>query len=136
VELDLHAGLMDTLEVEWRGQVMVQRLDYQGLPFQCSNCRRMGHLRKDCPHGLGVSVPEVSLDTDTNDLYMPEEHPEELGDGEDGSCDFSPVLLSDSFLGKLKAFCPALFFKLSLWERDFLVKSFPPSLSTICNRGM
>jgi hypothetical protein len=33
VELDLHAGLMDSIELEWRGHVMVQRLDYLGLPF-------------------------------------------------------------------------------------------------------
>lgn len=31
VELDIHVGLMDTIEVEWSGQVLVQRLDYQGL---------------------------------------------------------------------------------------------------------
>jgi hypothetical protein len=32
---------------------------------------------------------------------------------------------SDSFLGKLKSFCPTLFFKLSSWERDFLGNDVP-----------
>jgi hypothetical protein len=50
VELDIHASLMDSLELEWRGQVMVQCLDYQGLPFCCTSCRRTRHLRKDFPN--------------------------------------------------------------------------------------
>jgi hypothetical protein len=34
---------------------MVQRLDYLGLPFRCTTCRRTGHLRKYCHIGYGLS---------------------------------------------------------------------------------
>jgi hypothetical protein len=37
---------------------------------------------------------------------------------------------SDSFLGKLKSFCPTLFFKLSSWERDFLGNVVPLTQAT------
>lgn len=67
---------------------------------------------------------------------MPEEHQAEMGGGEAGSFDFDSPLVADSFLGKLQAYCPALFFKLSLWERDFLVNfflaSFFPSEKGVC----
>jgi hypothetical protein len=59
VELDLHAGLMESLELEWCGQVMVQRLDYQGLPFRCNSCRRTGHLRNDCPFSTGGGFQRI-----------------------------------------------------------------------------
>jgi hypothetical protein len=34
VEMDVHLGLPETMEVEWRGICCQQRLDYLGLPFQ------------------------------------------------------------------------------------------------------
>jgi hypothetical protein len=36
VEADIHAGLLETLEIEWRGHLLVQRLDYLGIPFHCT----------------------------------------------------------------------------------------------------
>jgi hypothetical protein len=33
VEVDIHAGLLETLDIEWRGHLFAQRLDYLGLPF-------------------------------------------------------------------------------------------------------
>jgi hypothetical protein len=50
VEVDIHAGLLETLEIEWRGHLLVQRLDYLGIPFRCSLCRRTRHLRKRNVH--------------------------------------------------------------------------------------
>jgi hypothetical protein len=89
VELDIHVGLMDSLELEWRGQVMVQRLDYQGLPFRCSSCRQMRHLRKECPNWNGATESEDSLETLSKDLYMSEVDSEELGIFSTGSRRFS-----------------------------------------------
>jgi hypothetical protein len=34
VEIDIHCGLPETLEIEWRGRRVLQRLDYLGIPFQ------------------------------------------------------------------------------------------------------
>jgi hypothetical protein len=40
VEVDIHAGLLESLEIDWRGHILVQRLDYLGIPFRCTLCRR------------------------------------------------------------------------------------------------
>jgi hypothetical protein len=83
VEIDIHSGLLESLEIEWRGHTVTQRLDYLGIPFRCSTCRRTGHLRRDC---LGVveeeeseasmlrkSAREVSpgVDSHENEAYFP-----------------------------------------------------------------
>jgi hypothetical protein len=57
VEIDIHSGLLEMLEIEWQGHVVSQRLDYLGVPFSCSLCRWTGHLRRDC---LGMEVEEES----------------------------------------------------------------------------
>jgi hypothetical protein len=36
VELDIQAGLPEVLEIDWRGQLISQRLDFLGIPFRCS----------------------------------------------------------------------------------------------------
>jgi hypothetical protein len=38
VEMDVHLGLLTTMEVEWHGICYHQRIDYLGLPFRCSYC--------------------------------------------------------------------------------------------------
>jgi hypothetical protein len=48
VEIDIHGGLPEVLEVEWCGRRLLQRLDYMGIPFCCSLCRCTRHLRRDC----------------------------------------------------------------------------------------
>jgi hypothetical protein len=65
VEIDIHAGLMESLELEWRGQIMIQRLDYLGIPFRCSHCRQTGHLRNDCTYRSGFGRSEDHLDAFT-----------------------------------------------------------------------
>jgi len=47
IDLDLHAGLMDSLELEWCSQVMVQLLDYQGLPFHSTSCKWTWNIHND-----------------------------------------------------------------------------------------
>jgi hypothetical protein len=39
VEVDIHAGLLESLKIEWQGHILVQRLDYFEIPFQCTLCR-------------------------------------------------------------------------------------------------
>jgi hypothetical protein len=77
VEIDIHAGLMEVLELEWRGQVMIQRLEYLGIPFRCSHCRQTGHLRNDCSKGTSYGKSEDFLDDSLATAYMSEE--EEVG---------------------------------------------------------
>jgi hypothetical protein len=47
VEVDIHCGLPEVLEVEWHGRRLIQRLDYMGIPFSCSLCRCTRHIRWD-----------------------------------------------------------------------------------------
>jgi len=44
VEIDMAQGLFEKLDIEWRGFIYVQTVDYWGIPFRCSNCKRVGHL--------------------------------------------------------------------------------------------
>jgi hypothetical protein len=36
VEIDIHEGLLETLDIDWRGHLTRQKLDYLGVPFRCS----------------------------------------------------------------------------------------------------
>jgi hypothetical protein len=110
---------------------MVQRLDYQGLPFRCSFVEGLGISDMIVLHGMGLGDVDDSMDTQVNDLYMSEGDVEEVGTFTSVSEADSSGTLSDSYLGKLKLYCPSLFFKLSSWEKDFLEKTFPSSLFSL-----
>lgn len=49
VEIDITAGLLENLEIDWRGWKYLQTLDYLGIPFRCNICRETGHLRRSGP---------------------------------------------------------------------------------------
>jgi hypothetical protein len=126
VEVELHAGLMDSIKLEWRGHVMVQRLDYLGLPFRCTTCRLTRHLRKDCRIEHGHFEEEDDMDTGSKDMQYNEECLEEQGlrgGGETVGMEELQDGVTNTLIGKVKTYCPSLFFKLSLWERDYLEKS-------------
>jgi hypothetical protein len=57
VEIDIHSGLLESIEIDWRGRILGQKLDYLGVPFRCSIYQRTGHLRRDCQ---GLVVEEES----------------------------------------------------------------------------
>jgi hypothetical protein len=48
------------MEIEWRGHMHIQRLDYWGIPFHCSGCKEVGHLKKDC---VGRSKQQYVVDS-------------------------------------------------------------------------
>jgi hypothetical protein len=48
VELDIHDGLPEAIDIEWRGRRGKQRLDYMGIPFHCNHCHCTSHLCRDC----------------------------------------------------------------------------------------
>ena len=48
VEIDIHTGLLETLEIVWCGYHLSQTLDYLGIPFKCSWCQKTSHLWWDC----------------------------------------------------------------------------------------
>jgi hypothetical protein len=43
VEIDIHDGLLECLDIDWRGKIYRQRLDYLGIPFRCAICKKTGH---------------------------------------------------------------------------------------------
>jgi hypothetical protein len=111
VEVDVHVGLLEVLEIEWRGLLFVQRLDYLGLPFRCTVCRRTGHLRKECPNIFGSLVEEDSTDEMPGDSVTPLEDAQDPVDYPGLSSEESPVASDHTFVGKLKYYCPqAVFF--------------------------
>jgi hypothetical protein len=115
VELDIHAGLLEVLEIFWHGRTMTQHLDYLGIPFRCSNCHQTGHLW----HGFRGALeeeesegsylcklpredsPGVDSFTSNIDGYMDEEVEEHLDSIE---LQQSPP----SLMGKLKHYFPSM----------------------------
>jgi hypothetical protein len=51
VEIDIHIGLPEVVELEWWGMLRTQTLDFLGVSFRCTRCRQTGHLRREC-HGI------------------------------------------------------------------------------------
>jgi hypothetical protein len=123
VEIDIHEGLSEILDIEWRGRHTIQRLDYQGIPFRCSRCHCIGHLRRDCSGKVSEDKSEDSMVQEDPPKYMMEG--DSLGD--------FPVYIpsdtnitvenSDSLTSKLRNYYPSLFYSLTLWERQALNNS-------------
>ena len=49
MEIDISCGLPADIDIHCDGEIIPQRIDFQGVPFRCSCCRSTGHLRKNCP---------------------------------------------------------------------------------------
>jgi hypothetical protein len=60
VEVDIHTGLLESLEIHWRGHTISQKTGLLGITFSCTLCRRTDHLRNDCQ---GFSEEEESEDS-------------------------------------------------------------------------
>jgi hypothetical protein len=126
VEVDTHAGLSEVLEIEWRDLLFTQRLDYLGLPFRCSRCRRTGHLRNNCTFIQGLSEDNGTSDEEFGDTVS--RMVDDYGEAETLtlSLEDNSEEKDTSFVGKLKFFCPSIFNSLSLWERELLNKDLAP----------
>jgi hypothetical protein len=125
VEIDIHAGLPETMELEWRGVLRTHKLDFLGVPFRFTRCRQTGHLRRDCHSG---NLEESSFESSM--LWRPtSSNPLELSSGgwnvrfpraKPPEEDKTAIIFS----GKLRKICPSLYFSLSSWERYLLDLSF------------
>jgi hypothetical protein len=91
VEVDVHAGLLEVLEIEWQGLLFVQHLDYLGLPFRCTICRQTGHLRKECPNIFSSLVDDDSSDELLGDSVTPLEEAQDPLDYPGISSEDSPA---------------------------------------------
>jgi hypothetical protein len=131
VELDIHEGLLESIDIEWRGHHTRQKLDYLGIPFRCTLCRQTGHLRKHCTDFVEEELSEDSLLELSTRIDSPEvnthaTYPDPL-EAEDS-------MVLDSISGKLKLVCPTLYSTLTSWEKEqldthsFLAPDYTPPL--------
>jgi hypothetical protein len=81
-------------------------------------------LRKDCQQAFGVSDSEDSMEEMSKDLYTTGVDTQEAVDYTSARVEESPEQPNTSFVGKLKQYCPSLYFSLSAWERDHLDSTF------------
>jgi len=100
--------------------LFVQHLDYLGIPFRCTICKRTGHLRHECPN-IFVSL----ADDDSSDEMLG--HSATLLEEEQDPLDYPGISSEDNptapntiFVCKLKHFFPKLYFSLSAWEQENL----------------
>ena len=49
VEFDISHGLPAEVEILCKERLLVQKLDYLHMPFHCSRCQEIRHLRCSCP---------------------------------------------------------------------------------------
>jgi hypothetical protein len=128
VELDIHEGLLESLDIDWRGYLTRQKLDYLGIPFHCTLCRQTCHLRKTC-----TGAPEDEL---SKDAML------ELSSNLDSPVLGSQINIADypedsalpgqvTLTGKLKLICPTFYFSLTSWEKNLLDNSPPTSSGPI-----
>jgi hypothetical protein len=123
VEIDIHTGLLETLEIVWCGYYLSQTLDYLGIPFRCTRCRKTGHLWWDCVGILEEEVSEGTLLERSTRVDFPDVESSRISPRGYDSADFSLSEPTDSIMGKLKSVCPTLYYSLSSWERNVLDES-------------
>ena len=61
LEVNIHYGLLEALDIEWRGHYLRQRLEYFGIAFRYIVCRRTRNLRRDCQGSMEEDVSKDSL---------------------------------------------------------------------------
>lgn len=75
VELDISRGLPAEVELLCEERLLIQRLDYLYVPFRCSICRSIGHLRHSCPSRFaGGDLSDASLDKIGSPAPRPPSH--------------------------------------------------------------
>ena len=60
VEMDLTSGLPAEIEILCLEWIIQQQLDYLNVPFRCSRCRAIGHLRRTRPEIRKGTVTHMS----------------------------------------------------------------------------
>lgn len=83
VYMDTRGGLYEYITIQWRDTARRQIIDYEGIPYRCRRCHKVGHLYRDCPllRKSQRTVPEEDADnTRSTPLqrsvspYMPQQH--------------------------------------------------------------
>lgn len=75
VHLDTNDGLHEHITLHWRNHSRQQKLDYEGVPFRCRRCHKVGHLFRDCPLNSKAKSRESSKAIPTKEPQAQREHP-------------------------------------------------------------
>jgi len=120
IELDIHEGLLETLDIDWRGHTTRQKIDYLGIPFRRRLHKQTGHLRKTFTSIIEEEILEESMLELASFSESPSAppHPHLPNYPDDGN---TPALNTSS--GKLKTIYPTLFSTLSSLELDLIDNS-------------
>jgi hypothetical protein len=109
----------------WNGEVKFYCNGWiiRGYPSGALFVTKRDISEKTAPNGLEVGGMEDNLEVHYSDLYMDEE--EDVGlDAVTVDCEAGvDVDSTGSLIGKIRSFCPNIYFKLSAWERDFVENS-------------
>lgn len=77
MEVDINKGLVANLTTRWRDFSFSQPLAYWGVPFQCTRCRKLGHIMCECPlkvnhgvRGINFNNPEISMGSIENEGHV------------------------------------------------------------------
>lgn len=49
INLDTRGGLQEHITIQWRNTSQKQMIEYEGIPYQCRRCHKVGHLFIDFP---------------------------------------------------------------------------------------
>jgi hypothetical protein len=125
VELDIHEGVLESIDIEWRGHNTRQKLDYLGIPFRCTLCRQTGHLGKSCTGLVEEEKSEDSMLELSTRLGSPEVNTLPTYPGIPEAEDSVDL---DSISGKLRQVNPSLYNTLTNWEIEQLDAHTSPHL--------
>jgi hypothetical protein len=97
-----------------------QNLDYLGVPFRCTVCRKTGHLRWNFPGYFSSESPssESSLMQEPASTDPPEVSLSAWIARPQGSDSDEPI--ENNLTDKLRSFFPSLYFSLTSWEQTTL----------------
>lgn len=48
VNINIREGLVETINLDWGPDIILQILDYENIPFQCQCCHAYGHPVSEC----------------------------------------------------------------------------------------
>lgn len=49
INLDTRGGLLEYITIQWRDSERKPIIDYEGIPYRCRRCHKVGHLYRDFP---------------------------------------------------------------------------------------
>lgn len=71
INMDTRGGLYEHITIQWRDSARRQIIDYEGIPYRCRRCHKVGHLYRDCPLLRKSQRNGTAVDTDPPQVPPP-----------------------------------------------------------------